>query len=115
YPDTKATSDILLQLSRELHLEKEGYVADELGNIHLTETECLRLIEQIKEKYSVGWTKQFREMSINQIKTEIIATLKHWMMGSVAETTQMVTIHSLLGVLAGEYPKDFMEGVKENE
>lgn len=115
YPDTKATSDLLLQLSRELHLQKERYAADQLGNIHLTETECLQLIEQMKEKYSLGWTKQFREMSVNQIKTELIATLKHWMMGTVDETTQMLTIHSLLGVLAGEYPKDFVEGVKENE
>src|SRR5690606_25723998 len=92
YPNMKASTDLLLQLANELHNHIEAYVPNEHGEILLTEGEFEQIIEVLKEKYSDGWTKYFKEKTTSAIRIELVEALKEWMMAEVDEETLLLKI-----------------------
>lgn len=108
FPNTRAVTDIMLQLSDYLHAEQEDYPARENGDIVLTAGQFNHIIEALRELYGDGWSKYFREKSTNAIRQELISELTHWMMAT--EEDGFLYIHSLLGVLIGKYPDDYKGG-----
>lgn len=114
FPNTKASTDIILQLSNHLHLHPDTFTPKENGEIILTEGEMDKLIEALRQEYGQGWSKYFREKSLNSIRLEIIESMKDWMMVEVDEETSLIKIKPLLGVLAGTFPVDF-EGGEDGE
>lgn len=113
YPNAKASSDIILQLSKHLHDHLDHFIPKENGEIIMTEGEMNTVIEALWQQYGQGWTKYFREKSTNAIRTELIEAMKDWMMVEVDEESMLIKIKPLLGVLTGSYPADF-EGGEEN-
>ncbi|MFC5587386.1 TIGR02678 family protein [Sporosarcina soli] len=113
YPNQKASTDILLQLSREIHERPESFEPNEYGEILLTEGEFAQVIDSLRQSYQDGWSKYFREKSVNAIRIEIVETMKEWMMAEVDEQTGIIRLLPLLGVLTGEYPVDFQQGDDE--
>jgi len=107
YPNAKSSTDLLLQLSKELHEEPERYIPNERGEILLTEGEFERLIVKMREKYGSGWSKLFREKSPGAIRAELVGAMQEWMMGESDGSTSLIRIKPLLGVLAGSYPADY--------
>ncbi|WP_299088789.1 TIGR02678 family protein [uncultured Metabacillus sp.] len=107
YPNTKASTDILLQLAKEIHGQPERFVPNENGEILVTEGEFEQIIDTLRESYGSGWSKYFREKSTSAIRTELVAAMKDWMMADVDEDTSLIRIRPLLGVITGEYPADF--------
>ncbi|WP_113930643.1 TIGR02678 family protein [Bacillus sp. P14.5] len=110
YPDAKASSDLLLQLSKEFHGQPERYTPAENGEIIFTVSEFEQAIDELRETYGNGWSKFFREKNTSGIAAELMASMKDWMMAEEDEETGLIKIKPLLGVIAGEYPADFEKG-----
>lgn len=110
FPDTKAQTDIILQLSKHFYDHSDRFKSRENGEIILTEGELNAILEELRGKYEKGWSKYFREKPTNAIRVEILEALKDWMMADVDQDSSLVKIKPLMGVLVGTYPNDFEGG-----
>ncbi|WP_100334103.1 TIGR02678 family protein [Bacillus alkalisoli] len=113
FPNTKAATDIMLQLSLHLHENKDYFQPKENGEIVFTEGELDQVIGKLSDKYAKGWSKHFREKTVSSIRTEIVEAMKDWMMAEVDEETSLIKIKPLFGVLAGRFPEDFAGGEED--
>lgn len=117
-PDKNSNiSDIVLQMCSII---REKVEAGQLNvnsddNITLTETEFYDIIEAVKEKFSQGWYKSYREKSINQLSNEIIEEMQLWKMIMWDEKLHSFTILPIAAKLIGEYPEDFYKGEDYDE
>lgn len=108
FPNTRAITDIMLQLSDELHHELQQFAPNEIGDIILSQRQFTQIIETLRRKYGEGWAKLYREKSIDAVRKELEEELISWRMASLEE--QFIIIHPLLGVLSGAYPSDYEGG-----
>ena len=113
FPNTKASTDIVLQLSKFIHTQPDRFKANENGEILMTEGEFEQVIDELRQLNGTGWSKYFRENSTSGIRKEILTAMKEWMMVEVEEATSLIRFKSLLGVMTGEYPVDFGKGGTE--
>lgn len=114
FPNTKASTDILLQLSWAIHKQPEQFVPNEKGEIILTEGEFEQVIDSLYKSYHTGWSKYFREKSVQAIRIELVQAMKQWMMADTDEETSFIHIKPLFGAAAGQYPANFQEKEGEN-
>ncbi|WP_396897366.1 TIGR02678 family protein [Neobacillus bataviensis] len=110
FPNTKASTDIVLLLSKSIHTQPDRFNANENGEILIKEGEFEQVIDELRQAYGTGWSKYFRESSTSGIRTELLTAMKEWMMVEVDEATSLIRFKSLLGVMTGEYPDDFIKG-----
>jgi uncharacterized protein (TIGR02678 family) len=110
YPSTKASTDIILQLSNYLHEHLDTFTPKENGEIVLTEGEMDGILESLRKTYDQGWAKYFREKTTKAIRGEIIEAMKDWMMIEIEGESSLIKIKPLLGVLVGTFPADFQGG-----
>ncbi|THE10411.1 TIGR02678 family protein [Bacillus timonensis] len=110
YPNSKASTDILLQLSDYLHHHLEQFTPKENGEIVMTEGELDGVLDILRKKYESGWAKYFREKTTSAVRTELIDAMKDWMMVEVEEESSLIKMKPILGVLTGSYPDDFEGG-----
>ncbi|ETI68933.1 hypothetical protein BAVI_09236 [Neobacillus vireti LMG 21834] len=113
FPNSKASTDIILQLSKYIHGEPERFKANENGEILMTEGEFEQVVDDLRQQFGTGWAKYFRDMSTKGIRTELLRAMKDWMMAEVDSETSLIRIKSLTGVMTGEYPSDFQTGGTE--
>jgi uncharacterized protein (TIGR02678 family) len=113
FPNTKASSDIILQLSKYIHTQPNRYKINENGEVLMTEGEFEQVIDDLRGQYRTGWSKYFREHSTSGIRTELLSAMKEWMMVEVDVESSLIRFKSLLGVMTGEYPADFVTGGTE--
>lgn len=107
YPNTKASTDIVLQLSTYLHEHLDVFKPKENGEIIMTEGEMDEVVETLRKNFGKGWSKYFREKTTSAVRIELIEAMKDWMMAEVDEESSLIKIKPLLGVLAGTFPADF--------
>ena len=115
FPDQKGTSDIILQMSGEIHARKDDFIPNEWGEILLTRGEFEALLDSLRRKYSEGWTKSYRDSSLAALADELLQVMESWLMAEVHAETGMIMLKPLLGLLSGAYPKDFMKEVEAIE
>jgi uncharacterized protein (TIGR02678 family) len=115
FPDQKASSDLILQISHALHSGKDKYAPNEWGGIFLTEKEFEQLITELKERNSDGWVKAYREGTVGAICKDILSVMESWLMADVNQETGLIELKPLLGLLSGTYPKDFLKGDEVDE
>ncbi|MBP3039558.1 TIGR02678 family protein [Bacillaceae bacterium Marseille-Q3522] len=113
FPNAKASSDLILQLSAFLHQHLEAFQPKENGEIVMTEGEMDQVVASLRRRFGNGWAKYFREKSNNAIRVELIAAMKDWMMAEVEEESSLIKLKPLLGVLTGTFPADFEGGDDE--
>lgn len=110
FPNTKASTDLLLQLSKYIHDQPDRFQPNENGELLLTEGEFDHIIEELRSQFEKGWAKYIREKSTSAIRIEMIEEMKDWMMAETDDETSLIRIRPLLGVLTGKYPDDFFTG-----
>ena len=110
YPNSKASTDILLQLSDYLHQHLDQFTPKENGEIVMTEGELDAVLENLRQQYENGWAKYFREKTTSTVRSELIAAMKNWMMVEIEEESSLIKMKPILGVLTGSYPDDFEGG-----
>ncbi|KOY81631.1 TIGR02678 family protein [Lysinibacillus macroides] len=107
FPNTRAITDILLQLSHYLHTHLASYPPRENGDIVLTEGQLQAVLEEIREQLGEGWAKLYRDKTTAAVREEVVEELMNWRMATLDDG--FVHIHALLGVLAGTYPPDYQK------
>ncbi|MBC7765042.1 MAG: TIGR02678 family protein [Hyphomonadaceae bacterium] len=116
FPDTKAISDIVLQLNGVIvSAVKSGQLkrlADDV--IVLSKAGLQSLIEQCREDFVAGWSKEYREMQLDKLFDEIVSYMQGFSMLTMKGLE--IRILPIVGKIIGTYPTDFeSEAVKENE
>jgi uncharacterized protein (TIGR02678 family) len=118
FPGGKAISDVVL-LFNSLILEK---IDEKKLNIKVDDTITLStahfesLVEELKERFSVGWSKEYREeKSLNVLTEDIITYMKDFNMIKMVKLNKEVEILPLVGKVAGRYPEKFIEAVEAKE
>lgn len=112
FPNAKNISDIVLQMC---YLIRKNFATDGQDNIFDGKIDIpmeifQNIITKCRELYLEGWSKYFRELSINKLTDEIIYEMKDRQMIEVANNCERVLILPLAGKITGKYPKDYVRG-----
>ncbi|PRO66505.1 TIGR02678 family protein [Alkalicoccus urumqiensis] len=110
FPDTKAVSDVLLQLASVLHEERGTLEVFETGEVLLTHGEFEALLEKTRRRFGSGWAKYLRESSVQAVKKECLEAMKAWEMAVESHDQAMIYVQPAAGILAGTYPDDYEDG-----
>jgi uncharacterized protein (TIGR02678 family) len=118
FPDkNKNISDIMLQVSKIIRQMigdgKLAYNPDD--TIDITEAEFINIILKVKERFSDGWYKSYREMSEKQLIEEVIENMESFKMIKRVEELHSIKILPMAAKLIGEYPPDFEKGEGADE
>ncbi|MDG5789883.1 TIGR02678 family protein [Evansella sp. AB-P1] len=109
YPDQKGVMDVALHFSAVLRRDLENDAINDLGEVRLTTSELERILEKAVKEYQHGWSKQYREMTVTQLRKELVDFLKEWELLQTEKETGMLIFKSALGRLVGKYPRDYLE------
>ncbi|WP_427338266.1 TIGR02678 family protein [Caloranaerobacter sp. DY30410] len=117
FPENRAISDIVLQVNKiivnKVRNRELSRNAEDIIIVHKTVFD--NIIEEVKEKYSVGWSKEYREMKLEKLSKEVINYMKNFSMLRIDEDNNEIIILPLVGKIVGDYPKDFNNKEKEND
>ncbi|QIB27319.1 TIGR02678 family protein [Caloranaerobacter azorensis] len=117
FPENRAISDIVLQVNKiivnKVRNKELSRNAEDIIIVHKTVFD--NIIEEVKEKYSIGWSKEYREMKLEKLSKEVINYMKNFSMLRVDENNNEIIILPLVGKIVGDYPKDFNNKEKEND
>lgn len=104
---------VLLVCAQIRKLLGEGkLVKQENETIVVTKQQFFDLLLACRQKWSAGWSKEYREMDEEKLVDTVMAYMKEWML--IREREGRIIILSAVGKQAGFYPEDFGE-VKEDE
>ncbi|WP_106496594.1 TIGR02678 family protein [Lentibacillus sp. Marseille-P4043] len=107
FPDQKAIMDVALHFAAYLRERLNEYPLDALGNIRLTKVMFEQIVTNLHALYGKGWSKQYREGTINSTMNELIVLLEDWEMLEIEAVTNAYILKPLFGRFAGRFPKDF--------
>lgn len=107
FPDQKAIMDVALHVAAYLRENIDQYPPDALGTIRLTDVTLEQIITEAHQIYGSGWSKQYREASIQSTKREFVALLENWEMLEQEPITNVYIVKPLLGRFFGMYPSNF--------
>ncbi|MTI82678.1 MAG: TIGR02678 family protein [Firmicutes bacterium] len=113
FPDNKAISDIALHFAAVVReqLEKEEIYTQPDGTLRLTPVDFEGLVRLCKERYGVGWSKQYREGTVSVTAKELLEHLTDWRMADRDGETGVIILYPLLARLTGDYPRDYKDKV----
>lgn len=127
FPNNKNISDIVLQMCYLIRKELQEICEDSNngnivtdGKIDMPLESFHDLIKKCRELYLEGWSKNFREMSVNKLIDEVIYEMKNFNMIQVDKINDRIIILPLAGKFIGKYSKDYKgrseeDGQMENE
>jgi uncharacterized protein (TIGR02678 family) len=109
FPSKKSVSDIVLQINTHIiKLVKSGEIEKREDDIiNISKARFVRLLEDIREIYLSGWSKVYREMSLDKLFDEVVLFMKGFSMVEVLDDGREIRLMPLIGKLIGEYPKNF--------
>lgn len=115
FPDNKAIMDIALQFANIVCKKRaeEDIPLQYDGSILLTWTDFERWVKLCKEKFGMGWSKQYREATITQTTKDLCEILEDWKMATKDADIGTITLFPLLARVIGRYPKDFVQHDEE--
>ena len=82
-------------------------VKQENEMIIFTERQFSELVLLCRQKWSMGWSKEYREMDEGKLVDTVKNYMKEWML--IRQSGDMVIILPAVGKQAGFYPEDFGE------
>lgn len=102
FPSAKAISDIVLQLNHVIRNTME--IRDD-ERIVMTYPEFCSIVMKLIRGYKSGWSKAYREMTSDEVISEIIRYMRGFSM--LEYNGDQVVILPLAGKLVGKYPDDY--------
>lgn len=90
-----------------------------IGKLEKTENERIfmsrkkfaDLVHECRDKWLVGWSKEFREMDEKKLLETIVKYMEDWLM--IRCENEQIVIYPVTGRLSGVYPDDFKGDVKK--
>lgn len=110
FPENKTISDIVLQMnSIIIDRVKDGSIEkreDDIITISIHFFE--NMVEELEDKYSSGWSKEYREMKLEKLCKELVEYMKNYSFIEINHSYNELRIMPLSGKIIGKYPKDFI-------
>lgn len=109
FPSNKAISDVVCFINTLIVQNvKNGQFNKNIDDtINISEIEMAKLVREVKEKYSRGFSKEFREISDDKLFIEIVEYMKQFDMIRYDEENKDYIIMPICFKIIGKYPKDF--------
>jgi uncharacterized protein (TIGR02678 family) len=108
FPDNKTISDIALQINGLVieKVRKNELVRNSDDVIAVSRPQFENIVEECRDMYSGGWSKEYREMRMEQLCNDIISYMSGF--GIVDDRGDgEIRIMPLAGKITGCYPEDF--------
>lgn len=109
FPNRKAISNVVIQLCgyiRASDLERDAH-----DYIYISYPKWEQILQTLKEKFSVGWSKELRVESVAVLQKKLEEAMIKYQMIELLE--HEVKVLPIVGKFSGDYPKEFWE--KNNE
>ncbi|MDC3418474.1 TIGR02678 family protein [Aquibacillus salsiterrae] len=114
FPDQKSIMSIALHFQSYVREHVDEFAINPLGEIRLTKQEFSQIIEMVRNDYSSGWSKKYRDMTYSAVAEELLHFYKGWEMITVEVETGMLILKPAITRMIGHYPKDFKVEVTDN-
>lgn len=73
--------------------------------IVVSEKEFQKELNDCRDRYSLAWSKEYREMEVEKLLAAVISYMKSWMM--IDESDGEIVIYPAAGKMIGNYPAEF--------
>lgn len=109
FPSNRAISDIVSFINTIIVQKlKEGKFRKNINDtINISEIEFVKLVREVKENYSKGFSKEFRELPEDKLLVQIVDYMEQYDMIRYNEETKEYIIMPICFKIIGKYPKDF--------
>ena len=109
FPSNKAISDVVLFLNALIveKVENNEYNSKTNDTINISEVQMSKLVREVKEKYSKGFSKEYREMEEDNLLKAIIEHMKQFDMIRYDEENREYIIMPICFKIVGKYPENF--------
>ena len=81
------------------------YEAFDIRTKVVSEKEFQKELNDCHDRYSLAWSKEYREMEEEKLLTAVISYMKSWMM--IDESDGEIVIYPAVGKMIGNYPAEF--------
>ena len=117
FPENKTISDIGLQVNYKIldMVENKQIKVLEDDLIVMPIHSFKKLIEQVRDEYCRGWSKEYRQMKFEKLYIEITEYMKNFSFLEFKKESNEIWIMPLVGKIIGEYPDDFKDSSKGDE
>ncbi|MDF2700406.1 MAG: hypothetical protein K0Q49_1964 [Haloplasmataceae bacterium] len=119
FPNSKAISDIILLFNTiiNLKIKNKDFIINRNDQLIISKAHFISIIEELKEKYANGWSKEYKEMTLESLCNEILKYMEEFNFLKNDEIKNEVIMFSLIGKVIGQYPDSFLtnKGDEENE
>ncbi len=106
FPNQKAISDVVLFLNTTI-IEKMKEEAMTEQDIFVSELEFTKLVEETKNTYKDGFSKEFREKNVKELVAEVVTFMQEFDMVRYHEEKKEYQIMPIVFKVRGNYPKEF--------
>ena len=106
FPNHKAISDVVLFLNTIIIEKMKRENRTEQG-IFVSELEFTKLVEETKNRYQDGFSKEFRQKDVKDLVTEAISFMQEFDMVRYHEDQKEYEIMPIVFKIRGTYPKEF--------
>lgn len=110
FPSNRAISDVVSFINTLIiqNLREGKFKKNINDTIDISEIEFVKLIREVEEKYSNGFSKEFRELPEDKLVVEIVDYMKQFDMIRYNEEAREYIIMPICFKIIGKYPKDFL-------
>lgn len=114
HPRDAQLPEVILLLSSMIreYVEAEQWRREPDDTICISQEEFTALVTACQEKWKDAWSKEFREMDPDRLKTAVKRYMKDWMM--LKETEEEVVLCPAAVKQTGFYPEDYIENTGKN-
>ena len=107
FPTNKAISDVVLFFNT-IVIEKfeDGKLNKEIDDtILISEIDFSNLVRELKEKYGRGFSKEYREMNLEEMENQVIEYMKEFDM--IRKEDKQLRLMPIIFKIKARYPKEF--------
>lgn len=115
FPEENTLSDIVLLVHSVIQekIQRNELVLGAEERLVVPGEYFTGILEECRERYSRGFIKTYREMTTREFCQQVKAYMTE--LALIEEESGSVRIHTAVGKIAGQYPKDFLKNGGENE
>ncbi|QXM06570.1 TIGR02678 family protein [Crassaminicella indica] len=109
FPSSAGISDIVLHLNKKIfNAVKEGKLNRKINDlISMTHEAFNEFVKDLKKEMGNGWSKEYRECSLDKLVHDILEYMKSFCMVKVDDN---INIYPLVGKVIGDYPSNYAGG-----
>ena len=109
FPENNGISDVVLFVNKVIKekTNSKEYQRDINDLITISELQLTKLVREVKERFSKGFSKEYRELPGDKLVLEIVKYMKQFDMIRENKETKEYLIMPIVSKIIGKYPKDF--------